>query len=100
MDLFENLKKDSSEAYIKRTLFPGQILKLSALGFTTEDCTKALKICSGKLDDAALWLTQNAAHVARDKETSSDSDSRSAISFETVEVKIILLSLWVSVLTK
>lgn len=33
---------------------------MSALGFKTEDCIVALENCDGKLDDAALWLTQNA----------------------------------------
>lgn len=33
---------------------------LSALGFQIEDCNEALKQCNGQLDDAALWLTQNA----------------------------------------
>lgn len=30
------------------------------LGFKTEDCITALANSDGKLDDAALWLTQNA----------------------------------------
>lgn len=37
-----------------------QMQKLSALGFHLEDCNEALKQCNGQLDDAALWLTQNA----------------------------------------
>lgn len=36
------------------------VLKLSALGFTEFDCQIALEKCNGHLDDAALWLTQNA----------------------------------------
>lgn len=40
--------------------FLDDVSKLVALGFKTEDCLKALEICEGKLDDAALWLTQNA----------------------------------------
>lgn len=35
-------------------------MKLTALGFETNDCVTALEICEQKLDDAALWLTQNA----------------------------------------
>ena len=38
--------------------------KLKSLGFGVEDCTEALKVCGGKLDDAALWLTQNASPVS------------------------------------
>lgn len=36
------------------------VLKLSALGFAEVDCETALVRCNGHLDDAALWLTQNA----------------------------------------
>ena len=36
------------------------VLKLSALGFAEIDCETALDKCNGHLDDAALWLTQNA----------------------------------------
>ncbi|XP_057336557.1 intermembrane lipid transfer protein Vps13D isoform X1 [Microplitis mediator] len=36
------------------------IMKLSALGFAETDCEAALDVCNGQLDDAALWLTQNA----------------------------------------
>lgn len=36
------------------------VSKLIALGFKAEDCIAALENCEGKLDDAALWLTQNA----------------------------------------
>lgn len=37
-----------------------QIKTLSALGFQLNDCNEALRQCNGQLDDAALWLTQNA----------------------------------------
>lgn len=37
-----------------------QVVKLSALGFAEIDCETALDKCNGHLDDAALWLTQNA----------------------------------------
>ncbi|XP_055691450.1 intermembrane lipid transfer protein Vps13D isoform X2 [Lutzomyia longipalpis] len=41
----------------------GAVKKLSALGFKRADCVKALELCSNQLDDAALWLTQNAEPV-------------------------------------
>lgn len=37
-----------------------QVQKLMALGFTNADCKAALNLCKGQLDEAALWLTQNA----------------------------------------
>lgn len=48
----ENLKQTK--------LLSDHIMKLAALGFETNDCVKALELCEHKLDDAALWLTQNA----------------------------------------
>ena len=39
-----------------------RIARLTALGFKNDDCVKALRLCDQSLDDAALWLTQNAAH--------------------------------------
>lgn len=30
------------------------------MGFNAADCESALKYCDNKVDDAALWLTQNA----------------------------------------
>ena len=34
--------------------------KLQELGFSREDSRQALQVSSGKLDDAAVWLTHNA----------------------------------------
>ncbi|XP_054931274.2 intermembrane lipid transfer protein VPS13D isoform X1 [Dermacentor andersoni] len=34
---------------------------LLEMGFSREDCLRSLEACSGNLNDAALWLTQNAA---------------------------------------
>ncbi|KAL0274818.1 UNVERIFIED_CONTAM: hypothetical protein PYX00_002852 [Menopon gallinae] len=70
-----------------------QTFKLSALGFSEEDCVKALEICGGEIDDAALWLTQNATHVPLDADGTSDSNS--AVSFQTVEIKLSCLSICV-----
>lgn len=38
------------------------VRKLVTLGFAAEDCSEALKQCEGQLEEAALWLTQNASH--------------------------------------
>lgn len=37
-----------------------KILSLTNMGFSATDCESALKYCDNKIDDAALWLTQNA----------------------------------------
>lgn len=44
------------------------VAKLVALGFSKEDCQCALRVCNGRLDDAALWLTQNAVPSVRNIE--------------------------------
>ena len=40
-----------------------QISQLTALGFSREDCALALTECRGQVNEAALWLTQNASPV-------------------------------------
>lgn len=47
------------------TVIDEDISKLCALGFSANDCGTALKHSNGRLDDAALWLTQNATPVQR-----------------------------------
>jgi vacuolar protein sorting-associated protein 13D len=54
-------KQRSNEVTAKKDqITDTQISKLIALGFTEVDCRTALNCCNGQLDDAALWLTQNA----------------------------------------
>ncbi|XP_011264993.1 vacuolar protein sorting-associated protein 13D isoform X1 [Camponotus floridanus] len=55
-------KQRSSEAVTEgsQILVDNQVLKLVNLGFAEADCKIALDRCDGQLDDAALWLTQNA----------------------------------------
>lgn len=60
------------------------VSKLIALGFKAEDCITALKNCEEKLDDAALWLTQNAVPV--DNYGSSHKASKEEPFVKTVEV--------------
>lgn len=43
--------------------FVTDIEKLLALGFARLDCEKALEECSNNLEEAALWLTQNASAI-------------------------------------
>jgi vacuolar protein sorting-associated protein 13D len=41
------------------------INKLQSMGFSPEDCAKALDISAGDVDEAALWLTQHAKHSSK-----------------------------------
>ncbi|CAN7986722.1 unnamed protein product [Ixodes hexagonus] len=38
-----------------------QVDRLREMGFTYEDCVRGLEECKGNVDEAAIWLTQNAA---------------------------------------
>ncbi|XP_077532737.1 vacuolar protein sorting 13D isoform X2 [Haemaphysalis longicornis] len=40
---------------------PVNMDSLLEMGFSREDCLRSLEACKGNVDDAALWLTQNAA---------------------------------------
>lgn len=65
MRMIESLPNQTRNALTKENKQYDQILidKLSILGFSKEDCIKALEICNNILDDSALWLTQNAEPV-------------------------------------
>ncbi|XP_078044296.1 vacuolar protein sorting 13D isoform X1 [Augochlora pura] len=58
-----------------------QVQKLAGLGFTDTDCRAALDLCNGQLDDAALWLTQNAM-------PNSDMNTKQEFIFHTIELQI------------
>ncbi|XP_076236647.1 vacuolar protein sorting 13D [Calliopsis andreniformis] len=57
-----------------------QIQKLTALGFIDADCRAALDLCNGQLDEAALWLTQNAV-------PNSDINIRNESVFHSIELQ-------------
>ncbi|XP_077474724.1 intermembrane lipid transfer protein VPS13D isoform X1 [Stigmatopora argus] len=74
----------------KLALIEGQLIHLQDLGFKKEDCKKALILCKGHLDQAAMWLLENAENIAgRSKERSrKDSGSSSqASALSGIEVK-------------
>lgn len=64
--------------------FVDQIAKLTVLGFDKKDCVEALRLCENKLDDAALWLTQNANPVF-----SYGSNTGSTSSSDKIHIKVI-----------
>ncbi|CAK9827070.1 Intermembrane lipid transfer protein Vps13D [Anthophora retusa] len=68
-------KQRSSEAL---TPTEKQVQKLTALGFSDADCRAALDLCNGQLDEAALWLTQNAV-------PSSDTGTNNESIFHTID---------------
>lgn len=75
-------KQRSSEIAVESNRVTNtQVSKLTTLGFAETDCRIALDHCNGQLDDAALWLTQNA--VPSTSEAAAPNES----SFRTVEVQ-------------
>ncbi|XP_031630682.1 vacuolar protein sorting-associated protein 13D isoform X2 [Contarinia nasturtii] len=63
--MFESLPNQTKNAQSRDQKQVNEVLvaKLSALGFSVDDCIKALELCNNILDDSALWLTQHAEPV-------------------------------------
>ncbi|RWS05004.1 Vacuolar protein sorting-associated protein 13D-like protein [Dinothrombium tinctorium] len=59
----QNLEKGEDEEEQPVFALPSHIQKLQTLGFSKDDCIQSLQACHGNLNDAALWLTQNASTV-------------------------------------
>lgn len=53
------------------------------MGFSTPDCVAALKHCDNRIDDAALWLTQNAVSFSNRR-----ADSEEFLKINTIEVLV------------
>lgn len=68
--------------------------KLRALGFKVEDCKLALEVSDNQLDEAALWLTQNAEPLRSPSHLHRQSDE-SSMNVGTVEVKASRISICV-----
>lgn len=69
------------------------VSKLAALGFKAEDCVMALQYCEEKVDDAALWLTQNAIPIHNYTSSIKSNKEENRDFIKTVEVKANGLSL-------
>ncbi|CAL1290806.1 unnamed protein product [Larinioides sclopetarius] len=70
---------------------------LIGLGFSASDCQKALEICSGNINDAALWLTQNAtpfdASTSPMKYDDAPSVNKKIINIISAEIRLTSFSL-------
>lgn len=67
--------------------------KLKALGFKHDDCLLALEVSDNQLDEAALWLTQNAEPLKSPIHRKSSEED--ALSINSVEVKASRISICV-----
>jgi vacuolar protein sorting-associated protein 13D len=81
-----------------------QIVQLMSLGFNRADCTTALNTCDGQLEEAALWLTQNASPARSTSPDGSEQPTGAAaseavflsgtpVSFATLEFKSSAIAL-------
>lgn len=67
--MLESLQKQTQTARNSKELSkiikinPSSLDPLIALGFSQQDCVRALEECNNGLSEAALWLTQNATPV-------------------------------------
>uniref|UniRef100_A0A8C3DPQ3 Vacuolar protein sorting 13 homolog D n=1 Tax=Corvus moneduloides TaxID=1196302 RepID=A0A8C3DPQ3_CORMO len=71
----------------KRVLDPVlevQLARLQELGFSMEDCRKALLICQGDLKKAASWLFKNAEPLKSVSQTSSGRDSQGIVPLQFI----------------
>lgn len=65
--------------------------KLKALGFKHDDCLVALEVSDNQLDEAALWLTQNAEPL-KSPYHSKKSNEEDALDINMIEVKASRIS--------
>lgn len=65
------------------------VLKLVALGFVPTDCERAMLLCRNRLDEAALWLTQNAEPMAL------MAKKRDPLEFKAIELRASAISICV-----
>lgn len=69
-----------------------QVSKLTSLGFAEADCKVALDCCDGQLDDAALWLTQNALPTSPTaNDTANDESIFRAIELQASCMRICII---------
>lgn len=68
------------------------INKLKSLGFSPKDCSIALEKCNGRLEPAALWLTENSVQESYTSDfklqTEDNQRDNQSKSFETLQVCI------------
>lgn len=84
---------DVVDQKLKLIVHKERLQKLATLGFREEDCKKALEQCDGCVNDAALWLTQNAFSVHSNGEKRVDKEEESGLDVRVIELKADIISL-------
>ncbi|KAG1679362.1 Vacuolar protein sorting-associated protein 13D [Nymphon striatum] len=67
--------------------------KLKTLGFDDDDCMKAVEVCDGSLDEAAIWLTQNATPMTPMTSNQIFKMSNNKFSISEIELRVALVCL-------
>lgn len=77
MKMLESLPNQTRNARTRESTSVNEVLvaKLSTLGFSVDDCVKALRICDNVLEDSALWLTQHAEPIRSAAASASRSEA-------------------------
>lgn len=90
MKMIESLPNQTRNAKSReeRQINEALINKLVTLGFSVDDCVKALEMCNNRLDDSALWLTQNAKPITEKSLTSYNS-----LNIQAIEIRANCISL-------
>jgi len=92
-------EKEGMELQLEPANVRTQIEQLTSLGFSKQDCLEALQSTGNQLEDAALWLTQNASPQrtpSPSKIKTVDKEmffGNSAISFSSVQLKTSCIKL-------
>ncbi|XP_012530446.2 vacuolar protein sorting-associated protein 13D isoform X2 [Monomorium pharaonis] len=85
-------KQRSNDALIESgQTMDRQVLKLITLGFAEADCRHALDQCDGQLDDAALWLTQNAVPTSVETVATNDDSVFQGIELQVACMRICII---------
>jgi vacuolar protein sorting-associated protein 13D len=71
------------------------VSKLTSLGFRESDCLMALAICDQEIDDAAIWLTQNAEPTNKAAAGKVNAASNGPLDIIAVDVKASCISICV-----
>jgi len=93
------IKKEDGDLQLEPANVRSQIEQLASLGFSKQDCLMALQNSGNQLDEAALWLTQNASPKRTpepSKNQSSELDTffaNTSVSFSSVQLKTSCINL-------
>uniref|UniRef100_A0A8C2SZ41 Vacuolar protein sorting 13 homolog D n=1 Tax=Coturnix japonica TaxID=93934 RepID=A0A8C2SZ41_COTJA len=80
----ESTANPSSSLVAECSIAEVQLARLQDLGFSMEDCRKALLCCQGDLKKAASWLFKNAEPLKSVSLTSSGRDSQGIVPFQFI----------------